>query len=105
MLRFLFRSIGFVCLAAAFAAVIVDGTRSIAAQRILQFSLSETLHWLSPAKLLALREASRGGLAAAGPLLDGLLAMPTWAVAAVVGLLLMFAGRRPRPKIGYSSRS
>ena len=104
MFRFLLRSIGFIFLAAALAAVIVDGTRSIAAQRILQFSLGETLHWLAPTRLGALQEASRSGLAAARPLFEALLSMPTWGVTAVVGSLLMFAGRRPRPKIGYSGR-
>ena len=105
MLRFLLRSVGFLLLAAAFAALIVDGTRSIAAKQPMLFSFGETAALLFPTKLEALRQGvEHGGMLALRPLLAGLLSVPTWTVSGIVGLLLLLAGRRPAPKIGYSGR-
>lgn len=105
MLRFLLRSAGFVLLAAALAALIVDGTRSIAAKQILLFSFGETATWLFPAKLAWLKQGfDQGELLVLRPLLTGVLSVPTWVVGGFLGMLLLFAGRRPPPKIGFSSR-
>ena len=105
MFRFVFRLMGFVLLAAAFAALIVDGTRSIAAKQLLPYSFGDTAAWMFPTKLAALRLAfDHGTLQALRPLLTGVLSVPTWLVTGVLGCLLLLAGRRPPPKIGYSGR-
>ncbi len=105
MFRFLLRSIGFVLLAAAFAALVVDGTRSIAAQQILQFSSGDTLNWMLPTRMAQVLQAlEHGKMAALRPFIAVLLTVPTWMVTAVLGLLFLVAGRRPRPRIGYAGR-
>lgn len=105
MLRFLFRSVGFVLLAAAFSALVVDGTRSIAAKQAMSFSFGETASWLFPAKLALVQHAfDSGGMLALRPVLAGLFAVPTWLVLGLSGMVLLLAGRRPPPKIGFSSR-
>ena len=50
MIRFLLRTLGFVLLAAAFAALVVDGSRSIAGGQLLQFSPGEGAAWLGGAR-------------------------------------------------------
>ena len=96
---------GFVLLAAAFAALIVDGTRSIAARQLLPFSFEDTAAWIFPTKLAAVRLAfDHGALQSLQPLLAGLLSVPTWLITGTLGFLLLLAGRRPPPKIGYSGR-
>ncbi len=93
MLRFLLRFIGSLLLAAAFAALIVDATRSIAGGRLLFFSLDDTAQWLLPASLAAARRAATAH--DLEPWLTGLVALPTWLFFGVVGGLLAALGRRP----------
>ena len=105
MLRFLFRSAGFVSLALAFATLIVDGTRSLAAGRVLVFSVADTLGWLLPAAAAALDR----GLAAPLPasLRDGVAALvsgPACLALAVLGTLMLVAGRRRPAVVGTLSR-
>ena len=104
-MRFLMRSAGFLLLTVAFAAVVVDGTRSVVSKRMVLFSFGETLDWLRPAWREALdRAIDRGGIPGVQEILPVITVAPTFAVAGLVGLILLVAGRRPRPKIGYSSR-
>ena len=69
MLRFVFRLMGFVLLAAAFAALIVDGTRSIAARQLLPYSFEDTAAWMFPSeagsRAAGLRSWNAAGRAAA----------------------------------------
>ena len=104
-MRFLLRALGFLCLAAAFAAVVVDGTRSIAGGQVLAFSLGETLNWLKPNWLVLVDQAiERNRIEGGRAVLTVLLEVPTFAVVLAVGLLLLLIGRRPRRMIGYSGR-
>ena len=102
MIRFILRAVGFLLLAAAFAALVVDGTRSIAGHRILQFSLGEIAAWAGGARYAALV----GGIARAPEplrqLAFGLLAAPGWTVMGGLGLLLLYAGRPPAAGIRLS---
>lgn len=102
MIRFLTRLTGFLVLAAGFAAMVVDGTRSIAGHAILLTPASQLLQ----ARLPALQQAITRGLHPLlwDPLATGLLATPIWIILAVAGGLLIWLARRPRPMIGYSSR-
>lgn len=105
MLRFLLRLVGLLLLAGAFAALIVDGTRSVAAGRIALMSLGRTIGALSPeafVKLHAVVETHAPALW--DPVMVTVLLLPTWCVLGVLGLVLIAVARPPRPKIGYVRR-
>ncbi len=102
MIRFILRSAGFLLLALAFSGLVVDGTRSIAAHRLLQFSLGEIASWLAPVRTAAMLQGATQWPDAAQRLLRGLLTVPGWAVAGVLGLLLFSAGRPTVASIGRS---
>ena len=103
MIRFFFRFIGLICLAAAFILVIYDGTKSIAANAVFITSvraLWELINAASLQKLEPLIKPYAGGLLW-DPLTVGLLAAPSWALLGVLGILFMILGRRKKPLIGY----
>ena len=104
MIRFLLRASGFVLMAAAFAALLVDGTRSIAAQRIVQFSLGETVAWLGGVTGRAFVDKAALWPAPLAQAFAGLLSVPSWLVLAALGFALLAAGRRPRAQVGFLSR-
>ena len=104
-MRLLFRLIGFACLAAAFAALIVDGTTSVAASKIELHSLGDTVAKLSPEGFQHLHAFVVAKAPALwDPVLASLFLLPTWAVLGVLGLVLLALTRKPRPPIGYSRR-
>lgn len=105
MFRFFFRTIGFFLLAGAFAALVIDGTRSIAGGVLSLTPLGTTLAWLAPAKFAALKpqiDHFNGFLW--DPVIVHLLALPTWLVIGGLGTLIMVLTQKRRPKVGYSSR-
>jgi hypothetical protein len=103
MIRFLFRFIGMICLAAAFILVIYDGTKSIAANN-LYFTSVRTLWELINAgslqKLKPLIEPYAGGILW-DPAMLGILAAPSWSILGGFGIVLLMLGRRKKPLIGY----
>ena len=104
-MRVLLRLLGLLLLAGAFAAVIVDGTRSIAAGQIELLPLGEAVGRLSPDALTHFRQAVQGRFPALwDPTLVRVLQLPIWAVLGALGLLLLIAGRPRRPVIGHSRR-
>ncbi len=104
MIRFLLRAAGFVLLAAAFAALVVDGTRSIAGERLLQYSLGEAAAWAGGARYAALVGELAGAPEPVRQLASGLLALPGWIVMGGLGLLLLTAGRPAAERIRLSGR-
>ena len=98
MIRFLLRFTGFWLLAAGFVALIVDGTRSIAAGEIMLTPLGSTAIWLFPAKFPILQPAVERHLHPWlwDPLLVSLLLTPTFLALGGLGLLLFAAGLRRR---------
>jgi hypothetical protein len=105
MIRLLFRFLGILLLAAAFAALIIDGTKSIAANAIIYTPTADTAAQVFPDKFKLLQPA----LEHIHPLLwnpgmTSLLRLPIWIIIAVFGMLCLLLGRKPRPKIGYSRR-
>ena len=104
MIRFLFRFIGLICLAAAFILVIYDGTKSIAANGLSLTStrtLWELVNAGSLAKLRPLIEPYAGGILW-DPVMVAILASPSWALLGGFGIFLMMFGRRKKPLIGYA---
>lgn len=106
MLRFLLRFVGFWLLAAAFVALVYDGTRSVAGEHVVLTQMSETWNALSPGSLAGFEGVVKRSLASW--VWDGLLAPilhgPTTLVLAVLGIGLMVLGRKPPPLIGYARR-
>ncbi len=104
MIRFLFRFLGLVCLAAAFILVIYDGTKSIAGSS-LSFTtvqaLWELINASSLARLKPLLEPYAGGLLW-DPVLVSILAAPSCSLFGLVGILLILVGRKRKPLIGYA---
>ncbi len=106
MFRFVLRLLGLVLLAGAFAALVVDGTRSIAGGALALTPLGQTLAWLSPQKFAALKPQVEAHVPhfVWDPLIVHLLTAPTWIVAGALGALVLLVTQRRRPKIGYSNR-
>ncbi|MGR7996029.1 MULTISPECIES: hypothetical protein [unclassified Xanthobacter] len=94
MIRFLLRFSGFWLLAGGFVALIVDGTRSIAASAMLFTSAGDAWYALAPGNI----EHAEAVTEAASPLLWSklvmpLLSLPASAVLVVAGLALLGLGR------------
>lgn len=104
MIRFILRSAGFILLAVAFSGLVVDGTRSIAAHRIVQFSFGDLASWMAPAPTALLLQHAAHWPDPAPRLLIGLLAVPGWVITGVLGTLLFSAGRPRTPSIGRPRR-
>ena len=102
MLRFLVRFAGLLALAAAFAALVVDGTRSIAASALSLTPVSLLLGGRVPAQ----RQALVGKLHPLlwDPVTTTFLRLPLWLVLGAAGLFLMWIARRREPGVGYSTR-
>jgi hypothetical protein len=104
MIRFLFRFIGLICLAAAFVLVIYDGTKSIAGNNLYLTSV-QTLWDLINAGSLAhlkplIQRYANGFLW--DPVMLTFLAAPSWVVLGIVGIILILLGRKKKPLIGYA---
>jgi hypothetical protein len=103
MIRFLFRFVGFLILAAAFAALVYDGMKTIAGSEIHLTSLQTTWTNLHPASLQTLQPTlERHAAWLWDPFMANVLAAPTFLVLGVIGSLLLLIGRKKRPLIGYS---
>jgi hypothetical protein len=105
MIRLVFRFLGVLLLAAAFAALIIDGTKSIAASAILYTPTAETAAQIFPEKFRLLQPAlERIHPMLWNPVMADILRLPVWIIIASFGIVCLLLGRKPRPKIGYSSR-
>jgi hypothetical protein len=106
MVRFFPRVLGVLLLAAAFASAVIDGTRSIAAGAAMLTSFGDACARMFPGAYPLLRPTIERRLPpwAWNPVALDVLRLPTWLVFAVLGLILLRLGRKPRRPIGYSSR-
>ena len=105
MLRFLLRLVGLLLLAGAFAALIVDGTRSVAAGRIALLPLGRTIGAVSPEAFVKLHAAVETHAPVLwDPVMVTILLLPTWCVLGLLGIVFIALARPPRPKIGYARR-
>jgi hypothetical protein len=104
MVRFLFRLIGFLLVAVAFIALVLDGTKSIASNKIVTTPLGQTwtdIHSTS-LQLLEAGVTRHVGEWLWNPVLLNILTSPTWLVLAVLGVVLLLLGRKKKPLIGYA---
>ena len=103
MIRFVFRFIGLIALAAAFILVIYDGDKSIAANSFYFTSvrmLWELIHPATLAQLKPLLSPYAGGVLW-DPGMLAVLAAPSWALLGGFGIICLLLGRKKRPLIGY----
>jgi hypothetical protein len=104
MIRFLFRFIGLISLAAAFILVIYDGTKSIAGNSLALTTVQalwQLINAGSLAKVKPLIDHYAGGLLW-DPVMVSILALPAWALLGLFGILLLILGRKKKPLIGYA---
>ena len=100
MIRFLFRFLGLLCLAAAFILLIYDGTKSIAGNTLYLTKVEDLWNALySPSLVLVRRHLSDWSL---DPLAAPILAAPSWLALGALGICLILLGRKKKPLIGYA---
>jgi hypothetical protein len=106
MTRFLLRFTGMWLLAGAFVALVIDGTRSISASRLVVNRFAETAAEAFPGAIAWLRAAMDHYLPPwfADAVATYVLNAPLWAILGVLGAALVLVPRRRTPSVGYSSR-
>ena len=105
MIRFVIRAVALFALAAGFAVMVIDGTRSIAAGRVILTQFGQTAATLLPKQFPLLQPAAtRLSPFLWHPVLENFFLLPSFVVLVVVGVILFWLARPRRPKIGYSSR-
>ncbi len=106
MFRFCIRVLGFLLLAAGFAALVIDGTRSIAASNLVMARFGELCAWLLPKAFPLLQPAVERNIHPLlwDPVLRGFFLTPAWIVLSALGLMLILIVKRRRLKVGFSSR-
>ena len=106
MFRVLFRITGILALAGAFVALVVDGTRSIAAGQISMARLGDPLQQALGPKFANLQPLIERNISPLlwDPVLVRLLLVPTWVALMLLGCLLILATRQRRAKIGFATR-
>ena len=103
MIRYLFRMMGLVLLAAGFVFVIYDGTKSIADQTIYISQFSQTWAEIHQQSLLSAQAAVEKNVSWLWPsIIQPVLEQPTWLVLGTFGLILILIGRKKKPLIGYA---
>ena len=103
-MRFLFRAVGFLSIAAAFLLVIYDGTKSIAGNRLFLTSVRTLWELVNAGSLAKLEPAIRpyAGGYLWDPVLITILAAPSWGLLGFFGILFLVLGRKKKPLIGYA---
>jgi len=98
--KFIFRVIGLWLIAAAIVALVVDGTKSIAASKLVITPLGFTLDWMAHDLLIGLKSVIQNHIHPTlwDPVLQTVLLWPTWAVVAVLGLIFYLIGRRRKAR-------
>lgn len=101
MFRFLFRALGFILLAAATMFAVIDGTKTIAASKLMLTPFGHSWKQTHPDSLIALQKTLEDTVRFAwDPVMTTLLAAPTSLVAAVIALLFLKLGKtRRRPYV------
>lgn len=104
MIRFFFRFLGLLLLAAAFILVIYDGTKSIAANNFYFTSVRTAWELVNAQSLAAIRPliSPYAGGVLWDPGMVALLAAPAWGALGFLGIVFMLFGRRKKPLIGYA---
>jgi hypothetical protein len=107
VIRLFIRLVGLALLAGAFAACVIDGARSIAANQLLFTPAGATAYWAFPNKFPLLQNFIERQIHPLlwDPILLHILMAPTWLVLGLIGAGLFYLVRRRPPPIGHSNRS
>ena len=107
MIRLFIRIVGLALLAGAFAACVIDGARSIAADQLSFTPIGATLYGAFPNKFPLMQSFVERQIHPVlwDPVLLRMLMLPTWAVLGAFGVGLFYVVRRRPPPIGHSNRS
>lgn len=107
MIRLLVRLLGLALLAGAFAAGVIDGAASIAANQLSITPIGRPLYLVFPNKFPLVQAFVERQIHPLlwDPVLVNILMLPTWLVLAVIGVGLFYVVRRRPPPIGHSNRS
>ncbi|WP_342360027.1 hypothetical protein [Terrarubrum flagellatum] len=106
MIRAFIRLIGFLSLSAGFVAVVLDGVRFIATGAFAFQPLGVLANSLFPAIYPQIEPAVTRNIHpllwpyALGPLFE----QPAFAVLGILGVILLWIGRKPAPTIGFAPR-
>ena len=100
-MRLFLRLLGTWLLGVALILLIIDGTRSLGASQLVFTSLSENWTWLNADSLVVVREFLAGRFfgMVLEPVSEAILGFPGWAVLAVPGALLAWAGRSRKTRL------
>ncbi len=106
MFRLLMRFLGLCLVAAGFATLIVDLTRSYADGKLAVTTVGDRAAAFFPDKLALAQDVIEHHLHPFlwDPVLLDFQRLPIWVVAALGGALLFWLARKPAPKFGFSSR-
>ena len=104
--RFLLRLVGYLCIAAGFVVLVIDGARSIANSALRFTAVSETLTAVIHERYALIQPAIERNIHPLlwDPVLLTLLRMPVALVALFLGFCLLWLGQKPQPRIGFVTR-
>jgi hypothetical protein len=107
MFRFVFRFVGLMLLAGAFAAAVIDGARSLAAQQLTLTSMGLALDFAFPSKFPLLQPFVEKRLHPLlwDPILVAILSAPAFVDMAALGAVIFYLLRPRAPLVGVSSRA
>jgi hypothetical protein len=107
VIRLAVRLLGLALLALAFAAAVIDGAASIAANQLSITPIGRPLYLIFPNKFPLVQAFVEHQIHPLlwDPVLVDILMLPTWLALAVIGVGLFYVVRRRPPPIGHSSRS
>ena len=104
MIRFLFRFVGLLVLAAGFVALVYDGTKSIAGNAISITKTAEIWNNFNASSLDAFQKfvERTAGEWVWNSVVKLALEQPAWLLFGIVGAILLLIGRKKAPLIGYA---
>jgi hypothetical protein len=105
MIRFLFRFLGLLTLAAAFILVVYDGARYIANQTLDFTTIGYVWASVHQNSLLLFQPAVERHVAPwlwQSLIQPDFLEQPAWLLMLIIGAILILLGRRKKPLIGYA---
>jgi hypothetical protein len=107
VIRIVIRIFAVALLAGAFAAAVIDGARSIAADQLSLTPLGVTAYWAFPNKFPLLQPFIERQIHPLlwDPVLLNILKLPTWLIFGAIGAGLLYLTRKRPPPIGHSNRS